>query len=90
MLLESIYMYISPPPDVLHVYRGGGRVSTVSRVVLNFTDGSFNMTKHFTLLDEPEIVTGGVLLSNGHCTVVDSAMSVTISIRNSSVEDIGK
>lgn len=90
MLMESLYMYTLLPLDMLYAYRGGGKVNTVSKVILNFTDGSFDMTKYFALLDEPEIITGGVLLSNGPCTVVDSAMSMNISIRNSSVEDIGK
>lgn len=83
-------MYYLLLKHFIHVYRGGGKVTTLSKIFLNFTDGSFIMSKYFALLDEPEIITGGVLLSNGPCKVVDSAMSMNISIRNSSVQDIRK
>ena len=48
------------------------------------------MSEFFTILDEPQIVTGGVLISNGYCTLEENVMVVEFSRRDPSVPYISK
>ena len=65
-------------------------MTTLSKIHLNFTDGSYSMSEFSFILDEPQIVTGGVLISNGHCTLEENVMVMEFSRRDPSVQNISK
>ena len=65
-------------------------MTTLSKISLNFTDGSFNLSKYSKWLPEPVTVTGAVLVSNGDCSVEVNAMNMSISLQAESMENISK
>lgn len=57
---------------------------------LNFTDGSFHLSSYYDWLPEPQIITGGILISTGHCSIEGNTMNISISLHSKFVQEIGE
>lgn len=67
------------------IYRGSGRVTTLAKTSLNFTGGSFHLSQYFDWLPDPQIITGGILISHGNCSIEGNRMNITISLQAESL-----